>query len=68
MVSDNHYYIVSFLTNLFGVKFFVSPKQNILKEIGSVLNTVTIFLEDDNHEEFLIIGEMLKFTLQLVKN
>ena len=33
----------------------------------SVLNTITFYLEDDNHKEVIFNGETLTFTLQLIK-
>ena len=38
------------------------------KIIKSVLNTITIFLKDDNREEVNFYGETLTFTLQMNKN
>ena len=38
------------------------------KIIKSVLNTITFYLEDDNHEEVKFNGETLTFTLQSIKS
>ena len=50
-----------------GYKVFAEPETINYKKIYSVLNTITFYLEDDNHEEFNFNGETLTFTLQLIK-
>ena len=51
-----------------GYKVFCEPDtihyENTKK---SVLNTTTLYLEDNNNEEVDINGETLSFTLQMIK-
>ena len=51
-----------------GYKVFCEPETiNFKKWLNLVLNTITFFLENDDHEEGNYNGEMLTFTLQLMK-
>ena len=51
-----------------GYKIFCEPETIHYKKINkSILNTVTFYLEDDNNEEVNFNGEMLTFTLQMMK-
>ena len=51
-----------------GYKVFCEPEKNHYKKIDkSVLNTITFYLENDNHEEIIFDGKNLTFTLQLIK-
>ena len=51
-----------------GFKVFCEPETIQFKKISkSVLNTITFYLEDDNHEEVNFNGETLTFTLQMYK-
>ena len=51
-----------------GYKVFSEPATIQYKKINkSVLNTITFYLEDDNHKEVDFIGETLIFTLQMTK-
>ena len=51
-----------------GYKIFSASSSILYKRINtSVLNTITFYLEDDNHDEVNFSGETLIFTLQLVK-
>ena len=55
------------LDKLPGYKVFCEPEA-ILKKINkSVLNNITFYLEDDNHEEVNFNGETLTFTLKMIK-
>ena len=66
MVSGNHYYRVSFWTNLLDLKFFVNLKEFILKKFKkNVLNTITFSLEHDNNE-VNFKEETLTFKLHLL--
>ena len=57
------------LDKLPGYKVFCEPETIHYKKINkSVLNTITFCLEDDNNEEVNFNGEMLTFTLQMIKN
>ena len=56
------------LDNLPGYKVFCEPETIHYKKINkSVLNTITFYLEDDNHEEVNFNVETLNFTLQMNK-
>ena len=51
-----------------GYKIFCEPETIHYKKINkSVLNTITFYLEDDSNEEVEFNGEMLTFTLQMIK-
>ena len=51
-----------------GYKVFCEPETKHHKKRNKpVLNTITIYLEDDNNEEIDFNGETLTFTLQLIK-
>ena len=51
-----------------GYKVFCEPETINLKTINkSVLNTITFYLENDDHEEGNYNGETLTFTLQMMK-
>ena len=51
-----------------GYKVFCELETIHFKKINkSVLNIITFYLEDDNNEEVNFIGEMLTFTLQMIK-
>ena len=51
-----------------GYKVFCQPKAIHYKKINkSVLNTITFYLEDDDHKEVNFNGETLTFTLQMIK-
>ena len=51
-----------------GYKIFCEPETIHYEKIKkSVLNTITIYLEDDNNEEVDFNGETLTFTLQMIK-
>ena len=51
-----------------GYKVFCEPETIHYKKINkSVLNTITFYLEDDNSEEVDFNGEILTFTLQMIK-
>ena len=50
-----------------GYKIFCEP-ETIHKKINkSFLNTITVYLEDDNNEKIDVNGETLTFTLQMIK-
>ena len=56
------------LDKLPGYKVFSEPETIHYKKINkSVLNTVTFYLEDNDHKEVDFNGETLTFTLQLIK-
>ena len=56
------------LDKLPGYKVFCEPETFFYKKKNkSVLNTITFYLEDDNHEEVNFNGETLTFTLQMIK-
>ena len=55
------------LDKLPGYKVFCEPETTHFKKSKPVLNTITFYLEDDNHEEDDFNGETLTFTLQLIK-
>ena len=47
-----------------GFKVFCEPETNRYKKVNkSVLNTITVYLEDDNNEENIFNQETLTFTL-----
>ena len=49
-------------------RVFREPETLHYKKINkSVVNTITIYLEDDNHQEVDFNGETLTFTLQMIK-
>ena len=51
-----------------GYKVFSQLKRVIIKKISKwVLNTITLYLEDVNHEDSNFNGETLTFTLQKIK-
>ena len=51
-----------------GYKVFCEPETIHYKKINkSGLNTITIYLENDNNEEVDFNGETLSFTLQMIK-
>ena len=51
-----------------GYKLFCEPETIHYKKINkSVLNTITFYLENDKNEEISFNGEMLTFTLQMIK-
>ena len=51
-----------------GYKIFCEPKTTHYKRINkSVLNTITFYIEDDDHKEVIFDGETLTFTLQMIK-
>ena len=51
-----------------GYKVFCQPETIHYKKINkSVLNTITFYLEDDNNEVVDFNGEILTFTLQMIK-
>ena len=51
-----------------GYKVFCQPETILYKKINkSVLNTITFYLEDDDHKEVNFNGETLTFTLQMIK-
>ena len=51
-----------------GYKVFSEPETIHYKKINkSVLNTITFYLEDDNNKEINFKGEILTFTLQMIK-
>ena len=52
-----------------GYKAFCQPETKHYKKINkSVLNTITFYLEDDDHKEVNFNGETLTFILQMIKN
>ena len=56
------------LDKLPGYKVFSEPKTIHYKKINkSVLNTITFYLEDNDHKEVDFNGETLTFTLQMIK-
>ena len=56
------------LDKLSGYKVFCEPETIHYKKINkSVLNTITFYLEDDDHKEVNFNGETLTFTLQMIK-
>ena len=57
-----------FFNKLEGYKFFSEPETIHFKKINkSVLNTITFYLETDNHQEVKFKGESLIFPKQLIK-
>ena len=51
-----------------GYKVFSEPETIHYKKINkSVLNAITIYLEDNDHKEVNFNGETLTFTLQMIK-
>ena len=51
-----------------GYKVFCEPETIHYKKINkSVLNTTTVYIEDDNNDEVNFNGETLTFTLQMIK-
>ena len=51
-----------------GYKVFCKPETlHFKKLIEGILNTITFYLEDDNHEKVKFNGETLIFYLQLIK-
>ena len=56
------------LDKLPGYKVFSEPETIHYKKINkSVLNTITFYLEDNDHKEVDFSGETLTFTLQMIK-
>ena len=56
------------LDKLPGYKVFCEPETlHYKKRNKSVLNTITFFLEDNDHKEVDFNGETLTFTLQMIK-
>ena len=56
------------LDKLPGYKVFCEPETIHYKKINkSVLNTITFYLEDNDHKEVDFNGETLTFTLQMIK-
>ena len=55
------------LDKLPGYKVFSEPETIHYKKNKSVLNTVTFYLEDNDHKEVDFNGETLTFTLQMIK-
>ena len=56
------------LDRLPGYKVFSEPETIHYKKINkSVLNTITFYLEDNDHREVDFNGEALTFTLQMIK-
>ena len=56
------------LDKLSGYKVFCEPETiHYIKINKSVLNTVTFYLENDNHEEVDFNRETLTFTLQMIE-
>ena len=50
-----------------GYKVFREPETIHYKKTNkSVLNNITIYLEDDNHQEVDFHGDTLTFTLQMI--
>ena len=50
-----------------GYKIF-SRRESIHKKVNkSVLKTIIVDLEDDNNEEVNVFGEILAFTLEMIK-
>ena len=51
-----------------GYKMFFEPENIHYKKINkSILNTITIYLEDDNYEVVNFNEETLTFSLQMIK-
>ena len=51
-----------------GLRIFCEPETiHFKKIIKYVLNTINVYLEDDNHKGVNFNGENLTFTLQLIK-
>ena len=56
------------LDKLPGYKVFSEPETIHYKKINkSVLNTISFYLEDNDHKEVDFNGETLTFTLQMIK-
>ena len=55
------------LDKLPGYRVFCATETIHYKKNKSVLNTITFYLEDNNNEEVDFNGEMLTFTLQMIK-
>ena len=56
------------LDKLPGYKVFCEPETIHYRKINkSVLNTITFYLEDNDHKEVDFNGETLTFTLQMIK-
>ena len=56
------------LDKLPGYKVFCEPETSHYKKINkSVLNTITFYLEDIDHKEVDFNGEMLTFSLQMIR-
>ena len=51
-----------------GCKLFCEPETIYYKKINKFfLNTISFYLEDDDHKEVILNGEALTFTLQSIK-
>ena len=51
-----------------GYKFFCDHETIHFKKVNKpVLNTITFYTEDNNHEEVIFNGETLSFTLQVIE-
>ena len=56
-----------FLDTPSGRKVFCEPEKKDYKKLNkSLLNTITFYLEDANHEEVTFNGETLTLTLQMI--
>ena len=56
------------LDKLPGYKVFCEPETiHYMKVNKSFLNTITFYLEDDDHKEVNFNGETLTFTFQMIK-
>ena len=52
-----------------GFKVIREPEMSYYKKVNkSVLNTSSVYLEDNNNDEVTFNGETLSFTLQMIKN
>ena len=52
-----------------GYKVIYEPQTILYKKMNkSAVNTITFYLEDDNHEYVNSKGETLTFSLQLIKS
>ena len=51
-----------------GYKNFCEPETIHYKKLNnSVLNTITFYLEDDDHKEVNFKGELITFTLKIIE-
>ena len=67
MEYESQYFFSFFLIWQAVTNCFANVKQYTTKLNESVLNTITLYFEDDNYEEINFKGKALTFTLQLVK-